>query len=216
MQFYIDTADINEIRKANDLGVLDGVTTNPSLIAQAGRKDHDQCIKEICGVVKGPVSAEVLAVEFEPMLKEARHLAALAPNVVVKLPITEAGLKACKKLSEEGIKVNMTLVFSPLQILLCAKAGAFLISPFVGRLDDVSADGMELIQQGVQIIDNYDFESKLLVASVRHPLHVLTAALMGAHVATIPYKVILQLLKHPLTDLGLAKFLEDAKKQGRL
>lgn len=215
MHFYIDTADINEIRQANDLGVLDGVTTNPSLIAKAGR-DHDEAIKEICSIVAGPVSAEVLATDYEGMLKEGHHLAKLADNVVVKLPFTLDGVKACKKFSSEGIKVNMTLVFSAPQVLIAAKAGAFLISPFVGRLDDIGADGMDLISDAVTIIDNYGFDSMILVASIRHPRHVVDSALMGAHVGTMPFGVITQLLKHPLTDSGLEKFLADARKQGRL
>ncbi len=216
MKFYIDSADIKEIRIAHSMGLLDGVTTNPSLVAKAGRNDHDVCIREICELVKGPVSAEVLAIDYDGMIKEGTHLASLAPNVVVKLPLTEEGLKACKTFSDRGVKVNMTLVFSALQAMLAAKAGAFLISPFVGRLDDVGHDGMDLIQDCVTIIENYGFESMVLVASIRHPTHVLHSARMGAHVGTMPLEVIRKLLKHPLTDIGLKQFLDDARKQGRL
>ena len=212
MKFFIDTANIDEIKKANALGMVDGVTTNPSLVAKEGR-EFKGLLKEICGMVEGPVSAEVVSVEAEGMIKEARDLAELADNIVVKIPLIEEGLKATRTLSEEGIKVNVTLCFSPVQALMAAKAGAAFISPFVGRLDDISQEGMELVDQIVTIYDNYGFETEIIVASVRNPTHVLEAALMGADIATIPYKVIAQLIKHPLTDIGLEKFLADWKKQ---
>lgn len=212
MKIFIDTADIAEIKEALSLGVLDGVTTNPSLVAKTG-KPFETCIKEILEAVPGPVSVEVLAVEHDAMVAEARKYAAWADNVVVKVPIIKEGLKAIKTLSQEGIKVNVTLCFSPMQALLAAKAGATYISPFVGRLDDISQDGMELIQQIVDIYANYAFDTEVLVASVRNPMHVVQAALMGADVATIPLKVIDQLLKHPLTDIGLKQFLADWEKR---
>ncbi len=213
MKFFIDTANVEEISKANDLGMVDGVTTNPSLVARENREFRG-LIQEICGIVDGPVHAEVVSVEAEGMVSEARDLAALADNIVVKIPLIEEGLKAVKRLSAEGIKTNVTLCFSPVQALMAAKAGADYISPFVGRLDDISAPGMELVEQIVTIYDNYGFETEVIVASVRNPLHVVEAALMGADIATIPYKVIQQLIKHPLTDIGLEKFLADWKKQG--
>ena len=211
MKIFIDTADIEEIREAKSLGILDGVTTNPSLVMKTG-KPFEQCIKEILAEVEGPVSVEVTATDHQGMVDEARTYAAWADNVVVKVPIIREGLKAIKTLSDQGIKVNVTLCFSPMQALLAAKAGAAYISPFVGRLDDISHDGMELIQQVVDIYDNYAFNTEVLVASVRNPLHVLEAARMGADVATIPLKVIDSLLKHPLTDIGLEKFLADWEK----
>lgn len=211
MKIFIDTADIDEIRQANELGVLDGVTTNPSLVAKTG-KPFRAVIEEICELVNGPVSAEVISTESAAMLEEARDLAKIAENIVIKVPLTEDGLRATKTLSSEGIKTNVTLCFSPVQAWLAAKAGATYISPFVGRLDDISHVGMELIEQILTIYNNYDFETEVLVASVRNPLHVLEATMMGAHVATIPFKVIQQLAKHPLTDIGLARFLEDWKK----
>ena len=211
MKIFIDTADIEEIREAKSLGILDGVTTNPSLVMKTG-KPFEQCIKEILAEVEGPVSVEVTATDHQGMVEEARTYAAWADNVVVKVPIIREGLKAIKTLSDQGIKVNVTLCFSPMQALLAAKAGAAYISPFVGRLDDISHDGMELIQQVVDIYDNYAFNTEVLVASVRNPLHVLEAARMGADVATIPLKVIDSLLKHPLTDIGLEKFLADWEK----
>lgn len=211
MEFFIDTADIAEIRKANELGILDGVTTNPSLIAKTGRPFHE-VIKEICETVSGPVSAEVIATDKDGIIKEAHELVKIADNIVIKVPLITEGLKAVKQLSTEGIKTNVTLCFSSSQALLAAKAGATYISPFVGRLDDISHDGMELIDEIVTIYDNYDYATKVLVASIRHPLHLKDAALMGAHVATIPFKVFDQLVKHPLTDIGLEKFLSDAKK----
>ena len=214
MKIFIDTADIAEIKEAKSLGVLDGVTTNPSLVAKTG-KPFEACIKEILEVVPGPVSVEVVATEHQAMVAEARTYAAWADNVVVKIPIIREGLKAIKTLSSEGIRVNTTLCFSPMQALLAAKCGATYISPFVGRLDDISQDGMELIQQIVEIYANYAFETEVLVASVRNPMHVVQAALMGADVATIPLKVIDQLLKHPLTDSGLKQFLADWEKRAK-
>jgi len=210
MQLYIDTASIDEIRQAAALGVLDGVTTNPSLVAKEGVDLHDR-LREICEAVPGPVSAEVLATEHDAMIAEAADLAEIADNVVIKLPCIEEGIKACRTLSEAGTRVNMTLCFQPLQALLAAKAGAFLISPFIGRIDDIGLDGMELIQQIRQIYDNYGLPTKILAASIRHPQHLVQAALIGADVATVPLKVIKQVLKHPLTDIGLRRFLEDAK-----
>lgn len=208
MKIFIDTADIEEIREAKALGILDGVTTNPSLVAKTG-KPFEACIKEILKEVPGPVSVEVTAVEHDAMVAEAQTYAKWADNVVVKVPIIKEGLKAIKTLSDQGIKVNVTLCFSPMQALLAAKAGAAYISPFVGRLDDISQDGMELISQIVEIYDNYAFDTEVLVASVRNPMHVVHAALMGADVSTIPLKVIDALLKQPLTDIGLQKFLAD-------
>lgn len=211
MKFFVDTADIGEIREAHAMGVLDGVTTNPSLVAKTGRKFRD-VLEDICEIVKGPVSAEVVATDTEGMLREGRELAKVADNVVVKVPLTADGLKATRQFSSEGIGTNVTLCFSPTQALLAAKCGANFISPFVGRIDDISWDGMGLISQIKQIYDNYAFDTEILVASVRHPIHVQQAALIGAHVATCPFKVIQQLAKHPLTDIGLEKFLADAKK----
>lgn len=208
MKFFIDSADIGEIREAKALGVLDGVTTNPSLVAKTGRKFRE-VLDDICAEVNGPISAEVVSVTCDEIVKEGKELAAINKNIVVKVPLIAEGLKATKILTDQGIGVNVTLCFSPTQALLAAKAGATYISPFVGRLDDVSQDGMELIQQIVQIYENYDFATEVLVASVRHPIHVLQSALLGAHVATCPLKVILQLAQHPLTDKGLAQFLKD-------
>ena len=211
MKIFIDTADVGEIRDAAAMGVIDGVTTNPSLVAKTGRPFRDVII-EICEIVDGPISAEVLATDTEGMLKEARELAKIHDNVVVKIPLIADGMKAVRTLTAEGIRTNVTLCFSPTQAMLAAKAGATYISPFIGRMDDVSNEGMEIIEQIVQIYENYGFATQVLAASIRHPMHVVQAALLGAHVSTIPHKVILQLLKHPLTDSGLAKFLEDAKK----
>jgi len=211
MKFFIDTADIDEIRDAASLGILDGVTTNPSLIAKEGRDFHT-VLKEIVSLVNGPISAEVTAIDLEGMLDQAHTLAAIHPNIVVKLPLITEGLRACKRLSDKGVKTNVTLCFSASQALLAAKAGATYVSPFIGRLDDISEDGMELIHTIRVIYDNYGFETQILVASIRHPMHVVQAALAGADVATIPYKVIGQLVKHPLTDIGLAKFLADWEK----
>jgi len=213
MKFFIDTANIDEIRKANELGMVDGVTTNPSLVAKEGR-EFTGLLKEICSIVDGPVNAEVVSLDAEGMIREARELVKLADNIVVKVPLIEEGLKATRTLSGEGIMVNVTLCFSPVQALMAAKAGASFISPFVGRLDDISQVGMELVDQIVTIYDNYGYETEVIVASVRNPTHVLDAALMGADIATIPYKVISQLIKHPLTDIGLQKFLADWKKLG--
>ncbi|EFK11911.1 fructose-6-phosphate aldolase [delta proteobacterium NaphS2] len=213
MKFFIDTANVDEIKKANDLGMVDGVTTNPSLVAKEG-KDFRQLIKEICAIVEGPVNAEVVSLETEKMVAEAEDLADIADNIVVKVPLIEEGLKAVKILSEKGIKTNVTLCFSPVQALMAAKAGAAYISPFVGRLDDISAVGMELVEQIAAIYENYGYETEIIVASVRNPVHVLDAALIGADIATIPFKVIQQLIKHPLTDIGLEKFLADWKKLG--
>ena len=213
MKFFIDTANIDEIKKASELGMVDGVTTNPSLVAKEGR-EFKGLIKEICSIVDGPVSAEVLSIEADGMISEARELAKLADNIVVKIPLIEEGIKATKVLAQEGIRTNVTLCFSPIQALMAAKAGAAFVSPFIGRLDDLSQRGMELVEQIVSIYDNYGFETEVIVASIRNPTHVLDAALMGADISTIPFKVIQQLIKHPLTDIGLEKFLADWKKQG--
>ena len=210
MKFFIDTADVTEIREAQALGLLDGVTTNPSLIAKTGR-DFKEVITEICQIVDGPISAEVLSTDYEGMIKEAAELKELHENIVVKIPLIMPGLQATQWCTEQGIKTNVTLCFSPLQALLAAKAGASYISPFVGRLDDIAHDGMELIAQILEIYRQYDFQTEVLVASVRHPIHVLESARMGADVVTVPYKVLSQLAKHPLTDIGLAKFLADSK-----
>ena len=211
MKFFIDTANINEIKEAASLGVLDGVTTNPSLVAKEG-KDFRELLDEIVKIVDGPISAEVIATDSEGMLKEARELAAIHKNIVVKIPLIKEGLKAVKTLSGEGINTNVTLCFSPSQALLAAKAGATYVSPFVGRLDDISTSGMELISQIVQIYGNYNYQTEVLVASIRHPLHLVEAALMGADVCTIPFAVINKLFNHPLTDIGIDKFLSDWKK----
>jgi transaldolase len=211
MKFFIDTADIREIKEAAAMGLVDGVTTNPSLVAKTGRKFRDVLL-EICDIVKGPVSAEVVTLTHDEMMKEARELAALRSNIVVKIPLIPEGLKAVRTCANEGIKTNVTLCFSATQALLAAKAGATYISPFVGRLDDVSQDGMELISDIVEIYDNYGYDTEVLVASVRHPLHILASAKLGAHVATAPLSVLLQLSKHPLTDIGLQKFLADWEK----
>jgi transaldolase len=209
MQLFIDTADVKEIAAAQAMGLLDGVTTNPTLVAQTGRKMREVLV-EICEMVRGPVSAEVLATDYDTMMAEAHELAAIAPNIVVKIPLIEAGIRAVKSLSEEGIKTNVTLCFSPLQALLAAKAGATYISPFVGRLDDIGHDGMALVEQIVDTYESYDLDTQVLVASVRSPMHVVEALRLRADVATIPYGVIGKLIQHPLTDLGLARFLKDA------
>lgn len=211
MKIFIDTANVEEIKKAAALGVLDGVTTNPTLISRENR-EPTELFREICSIVDGPVNAEVIGTDTETMLKEARELVKIARNITVKIPMTEDGLRAVKTLSGEGIKTNVTLVFSPSQALLAAKAGATFISPFIGRLDDISQNGMELIALIMEILDNYDFESEVIVASIRNPLHVVDAARLGAHISTIPYKVIQRLTKHPLTDIGLANFLKDWEK----
>lgn len=212
MKFFIDTANLDEIRDAMDMGVLDGVTTNPTLLAREGRKDTDALLKEICDIVQGPVSGEVTALDAAGMIAEGKRLAAISEYLVVKIPTTIDGLKATRALSREGIPVNATLCFSSSQALLMAKAGAAYISPFVGRLDDISEDGMQLIEDIVEIYGNYDYLTEVLVASIRHPQHVVQAALMGADVATIPHKVIKQLVNHPLTDKGLDAFMADWQK----
>lgn len=211
MKFFIDTANINEIKEAAALGILDGVTTNPSLVAKEG-KDFRRLLDEILAIVDGPVSAEVISTDYDGILKEAHELAKIHHNIVIKVPLIKEGLKAVRTLSLENIKTNVTLCFSPSQALLAAKAGATYISPFVGRLDDISHDGMELISQIVQIYKNYNYKTQVLVASIRHPLHLVEAALMGADVSTMPFSVIDRLFNHPLTDLGLEKFLSDWKK----
>jgi transaldolase len=211
MQIFIDTADIEEIRDAAAMGVIDGVTTNPSLVAKTGRPFKDVLV-DICELVDGPISAEVIATDYQGMLGEARDLAAMHENIVVKIPLIAEGLKAVRTLTEEGIRTNVTLCFSATQGLLAAKAGATYISPFIGRVDDISGSGMELVEQLVTLYRNYGLETQVLAASIRHPVHVVQASMIGADVATIPHKVIHQLLKHPLTDIGLERFLADAKK----
>ena len=211
MKFFIDTANIDEIRDAARLGILDGVTTNPSLVAKEGKK-FEAVIAEICTIVDGPISAEVTALDYEGMMAQAHPLAKIHKNVTIKVPLTKDGLRACKALRGEGTQVNVTLCFSPSQALLAAKCGATFISPFVGRLDDVSQDGVELIRQIRAIYDNYGFTTQILAASIRHPMHVVDCALAGADVGTMPYKVMTQLYEHPLTDIGLKKFLEDWEK----
>ncbi|MFA8342026.1 MAG: fructose-6-phosphate aldolase [Rhodothermaceae bacterium] len=211
MKFFIDTANIEEIKEAAAMGVLDGVTTNPSLVAKEG-KDFVELLKEIVEVVDGPISAEVVSTDFEGMMKEAEELVKIHKNIVIKIPLIPEGIKAVKALSQKGIKTNVTLCFSPAQALLAAKAGATYISPFVGRLDDIGHDGMQLIEQIVNIYTNYGFETEVLVASIRHPMHLITAAEMGADVATIPFSVIGKLFKHPLTESGLENFLKDWEK----
>ena len=208
MELYIDTANIDDIREAASMCVLDGVTTNPSLVAKEGVVFHDR-LAEICEIVTGPVSAEVVSLQHDDMIAEADALTQIAKNIVIKLPCTVAGLRACKPLSDRDVKVNMTLCFQPLQAMLVAKAGAFLVSPFLGRIDDVGGDGMELLQQIRTVYDNYGYTTKLLAASIRHPLHLVRCALVGADVATVPLKVIKQMMHHPLTDKGLAAFLSD-------
>jgi transaldolase len=214
MQFFLDTAEMKEIETGLAWGMVDGITTNPSLIAKAGRP-YLATVQEIARLVPGPVSGEVLATEYEEILSQGHRLAALAENVVVKVPLTPDGLRAVAAFKKEGIRTNVTLCFSATQALLAAKAGAAYISPFVGRLDDIAEEGMELIEQIVTIYDNYGFDTKVLVASVRHPVHIVQAAMLGAHVATIPFKVLEQLYKHPLTDAGLDRFTADWKKTGK-
>jgi transaldolase len=214
MKFFIDTADVKEIREAAAMGLVDGVTTNPSLVSKTGKKFKDVLL-EICDLVKGPVSAEVVGTKYDDMMREAREYAALRPNIVVKIPMLAEGMKAVRTCTDEGIKTNVTLCFSATQALVAAKAGATYISPFVGRLDDVSTNGMQLIGEIVQIYDNYGFDTEVLVASVRGPMHVHEAAMLGAHVATCPLSVLIALCKHPLTDLGLTKFLADWEKVPR-
>jgi len=214
MKFFIDTANLEEIKEGISLGMVDGVTTNPSLIAKENRK-FDDVVKEILKIVEGPVSLEVISLDAKEMVTEAGKLAKYGKQVVIKIPMTTEGLKATKILAAEGIPVNQTLVFSPLQALMAAKAGAAYVSPFVGRLDDIAHDGMELCEQIIQIFDNYEFSTEIIVASIRHPRHVVAAAMMGADIATIPFKVIMQLAQHPLTDKGISLFLEDWKKVPR-
>ena len=211
MKFFIDTANIEEIKKANRMGLVDGVTTNPTLVSREGRPFLD-VIRDICEVVEGPVSVEAVSMTADELIPEARKLARIHQNVVVKIPMTLEGLIAVRQLEQEGVKTNVTLVFSPNQALLAMKAGASYISPFVGRLDDVAHEGMDMVADCLEIIENYGLTSEIIVASIRHPLHVLTAARMGAHIATIPYKVMVQLSKHPLTDVGIERFLSDWEK----
>ncbi len=211
MKIFLDTANIDEIREANELGVVDGVTTNPTLIAREGR-DFKEVVREICEIVDGPISAEVVSEDAEGMVREAEELAKIHKNVVIKIPMTAEGLKATNRLSQKGIRTNMTLVFSPSQALLAAKAGASFVSPFVGRLDDISHTGMNLVREIVDIFENYDINTEVIVASVRNPPHVVEAALAGAHIATVPYKVLMQMIKHPLTDIGIERFLSDWAK----
>lgn len=211
MKFFIDTANVEEIKKAWGLGVIDGVTTNPSLISKEG-KDPIELLKEICSIVNGPVSAEAVSMTADEMIKEAEFLSKIHENIVVKIPMIEEGLKAVRRLSAMGIKTNVTLIFSSIQALLAAKAGATYVSPFVGRLDDISHSGMEIVSDMVEIFTNYMFNTEIIVASIRNPLHVLESAKMGAHIATIPYSVIIQLIKHPLTDMGIERFLKDWEK----
>ena len=208
MKFFIDTANIDEIKEAHSMGMVDGVTTNPSLIAKEGR-DFEEIIKEICEIVNGPISAEVISIDAEGMVKEARELSKIHENIVIKIPLLVDGLKATRILAEEGIKTNVTLVFSPLQALMAAKAGATYVSPFIGRLDDISQEGLLLVEQIVEIYSNYAYDTEIIVASIRNPLHVLESALMGADIATIPFSVLSKLAAHPLTDKGLKAFLDD-------
>ncbi|MEA1900933.1 MAG: fructose-6-phosphate aldolase [Thermodesulfobacteriota bacterium] len=214
MKFFIDTANIEEIKEADSMGMADGVTTNPTLIARE-KGNFEDIIKEICKIVDGPISAEVISLDTEGMLKEARHLASIHKNIVVKIPMTIDGIKATRQLSEEGIKTNVTLIFSPLQALMAAKAGATYVSPFIGRLDDISNEGILLVEQIVEIFNNYAFDTEVIVASVRNPLHVLDAALMGADIATIPFKVLSKFASHPLTDKGIKAFLDDWNKANK-
>ncbi|HNR37601.1 MAG TPA: fructose-6-phosphate aldolase [Acidobacteriota bacterium] len=211
MKFFLDTANLEEIRQAASMGLIDGVTTNPSLIAKE-KGDFRDLLRQICAAVPGPISAEVVALDAAGMLKEGRELAKIADNITVKVPVTLEGLKAVRAFSAEKIKTNVTLIFSPLQALMAAKAGATFVSPFVGRLDDVGASGMDVVNQIVEIYENYGFTTEVLVASIRHPMHVVEAALMGADVATMPWKVLQQLIQHPLTDIGIQRFLDDWKK----
>jgi len=211
MKFFIDTANVSEIRKAAEWGLIDGVTTNPSLLSKEGG-DPIEVLREITKIVEGPVNAEVVSLDAEGMIREGLSHAKIAQNIVVKVPMTLEGLKATRQLTSQGLKVNVTLIFSPTQALMAAKAGATYVSPFVGRLDDISESGMELVRQILTIYENYSFDTEVLVASVRNPIHVVEAALMGAHIATIPFKVLEQLSRHPLTDAGIEKFMEDWKK----
>lgn len=213
MKIFIDTGNLDEIKEAASYGILDGVTTNPSLVSKEGHKDVRKFYEEVCKIVTGDVNAEVISKDFNEMVKEGRELSKIAPNIVVKIPLIKEGLKAVKALKQEEIKSNVTLCFSPSQAVLAAKSGAYIISPFIGRLDDISHRGMDLIEQIVQIYNNYGYDTQVLVASIRHPLHFVDACLIGADIATIPFKVIEQLIKHPLTDLGLEKFISDWKKK---
>ena len=212
MKIFVDTANLNEIKEAASFGVLDGVTTNPSLIAKEGYKDLPKFYKEVCSIVSGPVSAEVISKDYNGILKEGRELSKIAPNIYVKVPLIMEGLKAVKTFKEEGIHTNVTLCFSPSQAVLAAKAGATIVSPFIGRLDDISERGMDLIEQIVQIYGNYGYTTEVLVASIRNPMHFVESCLIGADICTLPFKVLDQLIKHPLTDIGLEKFLSDYKK----
>ncbi|HMI39166.1 MAG TPA: fructose-6-phosphate aldolase [Nitrospiraceae bacterium] len=214
MKFFLDTANVKEIQEAASLGLLDGVTTNPSLVAKEGRS-FKEVLLEICNIVDGPISAEVVSLEADAMVKEGKGLAKIHKNIVVKVPLIAEGLKATKRMAAEGIKVNVTLCFSPTQALLAAKAGAWCVSPFIGRLDDISSNGMELIRQILTIYRNYDFKTQVLVASVRHPQHVVEAALAGGHICTMPFSIFQQMVKHPLTDSGLKKFLADWEAQAK-
>ena len=214
MKFFVDSADVNEIRECAGWGLADGVTTNPSLLAKAGRP-YDEVLREICEIIDGPVSAEVVATDAPAMLEQGQKLARLHPNIVVKCPLTLEGLKATKALSSRGIKVNVTLIFSPLQALAAAKCGASYVSPFIGRLDDIGQDGLLTVEQTVRIFENYDYPAEVLVASVRSPNHLLRAAEIGAHIATLPFNVIGQILQHPLTDIGLERFLADWRKSNQ-
>jgi len=214
MKFYLDTASVKEIQEAASLGLLDGVTTNPSLVAKEGRVFREVLV-EICNIVDGPISAEVVSIEADAMVKEGKELAKIHKTIVVKVPLIAEGLKATKRLAAEGIKVNVTLCFSPTQALLAAKAGAWCVSPFIGRLDDISSNGMELIRQILTIYKNYDYKTQVLVASVRHPQHVVEAALAGGHICTMPFAIFQQMVKHPLTDIGLKKFLADWEAQNK-
>ena len=214
MKFFLDTANVKEIQEAASWGLLDGVTTNPSLVAKEGRSFKEMLI-EICNMVDGPISAEVVSLEADAMVKEGKELAKIHKNIVVKVPLIAEGLKATKRMASEGIKVNVTLCFSPTQALLAAKAGAWCVSPFIGRLDDISSNGMELIRQILTIYRNYDFKTQVLVASVRHPQHVVEAALAGGHICTMPFSIFQQMVKHPLTDSGLKKFLADWEAQAK-
>ena len=214
MKFFLDTANVKEIQEAASLGLLDGITTNPSLVAKEGRV-FKEVLVEICNIVDGPISAEVVSLEADAMVKEGKELAKIHKNIVVKVPLIAEGLKATKRMAAEGIKVNVTLCFSPTQALLAAKAGAWCVSPFIGRLDDISSNGMELIRQILTIYRNYNYKTQVLVASVRHPQHVVEAALAGGHICTMPFSIFQQMVKHPLTDIGLKKFLADWEAQGK-
>ncbi len=216
MRLFLDTANLDEIRKAAKLGIISGVTTNPSLVAREGRSDLPGVIREIASIIDGPISAEVLSQDAEGMVREARELSSWSPNVVVKIPVTEAGIEAISRLSREGIKCNLTLCFSLNQALLGAMAGATYVSPFVGRLDDVGHDGMALVADIVQVFRYYGFSTQVIAASIRHPLHLIAAAKAGAHIATVPYRVLVQMFKHPLTDVGLSRFLEDWRQVAKI